>query len=58
MDVAVSIERMVKASPVRWYGPFLRREEGNILKEALHFEVTGRRKKERPKATWKNRFKV
>ena len=40
-----TIERMVRAAAVRWYGNVLQREEGNILKEALIFEVNGRRKR-------------
>ena len=37
-----------------WHGHVLHREEGNILKEALNFDVPGR-KGGKPKATWKNK---
>ena len=57
LGITVSIEIRVRAAAVRWYGHTLRREEDNILKEALNFKVIGRRKRGRPKATWKNRLK-
>ena len=44
LGITVHIERMVKVASVRCYGRVLRREEGNILKEALDFKVIGRRK--------------
>ena len=47
----VFIERIVKAAAVKWDGHVLQREEGDILKEALNFEATGK-KKEIPKAIW------
>ena len=51
MGVTLPIERMVKVAAVGRYGHDLRREEGNILKKALNFEATGRKKCERRKAT-------
>ena len=41
------------ANGVRWYGHVLRREDGHVLRRALHFEIEGQRKKWRPKKTWK-----
>ena len=38
----VLIEEMVRVAAVTWYGQILRKEESNILKGALNFEVTGR----------------
>ena len=46
LGITVPIKRMVRAAVVRWYRHVLRREEGNILKEALNFEITGRKKGE------------
>ena len=46
-----TVDRMARASGVRWYGHVLRREDGNILKDALTFEVSGQRKRGRPKRT-------
>ena len=38
---------------VRWYGHVLRRDDDSVLKVALNLEVTGKRKRERPKKTRK-----
>ena len=37
----------------RWYGHVLRRNDGHVLRKALEFEVKGKRKRGRPKKTWK-----
>ena len=44
---------MAKGSGVRWYGHVLRRDEGDVLRRALEFEVDGKRQKGRPKVIWK-----
>ena len=44
---------MVKANGLRWYGYVLRRDDGHVLRKALEFEVKGKRKRGRPKKTWK-----
>ena len=44
---------MAKANGVRWYRHMLRRDDGHVLRKALEFEVSGRRKPGRPKKTWK-----
>ena len=44
---------MVKVNGVRWYGHVLRRDDGHALRKALEFEVKGKRKRGRPKKTWK-----
>ena len=38
---------------VRWYGHVLRRDDDSVLRVALNLEVTGKRKRGRPKKTWK-----
>ena len=38
---------------VRWYGHVLRRDNGNVLREVLNFEVAGRRGHEQRNITWK-----
>jgi len=48
-----SLDRMAKASSMRWYSHVLRGEENNVLLEALHFELPGRTGRGRPKQTWK-----
>ena len=44
---------MAKANGVRWYGQVLWRDDGHVLRKALEFEVKGKRKRGRPKKTWK-----
>ena len=48
-----SVVQMAKANAVRWYGHVLRKEDGHVLRRALDFEVKGRRKRGRPKKTWR-----
>ena len=45
--------QMAKANGGRWYWHVLRRDDGHVLRKALEFEVRGKRKRERPKKTWK-----
>ena len=45
--------QMAKANGVRWYGHVLRRDDGHVLRKALEFEVRGKRRRGRPKKTWK-----
>ena len=42
-----------KANGVRWYGHVLRKDDGHILRKALEFEVKGKRKRGRPRKTWR-----
>ena len=48
-----TVVQMAKANAVRWYGHVLRSEDGHVLRRALEFEVKGRRKRGRPKRTWR-----
>ena len=48
-----TIDRLVTANRVRWYGHVLRRDDNSVLKVALNLEVSGKRKRGRPKKTWK-----
>ena len=48
-----TVVQMAKANGVRWYGHVLRRDDGHVLGKALEFEVKGKRKRGRPKKTWK-----
>ena len=41
------------ASNVRGYGHVLKREDGQVLRSSLDFEVEGQRKRGRLKRTWK-----
>ena len=53
MDLEDTLDRLARASGVRWYGRVLRRNNGNVLRRALDFERTGRRGRGRPNMTWK-----
>ena len=54
----VLLEEMVRAAAVTWYGHILRREKSNILKGALNFKVTGRRKVGRQTPTTKKQVEA
>ena len=47
-----TIDQLAMASSVCWYDRVLRREDGHVLRRALHFVVEGHRKKGRLKRTW------
>ena len=53
LGVKETVVQMAKANGVRWYGHVLRRDEGQVLRKALEFEVKGKRKRGRPNNTWK-----
>ena len=38
---------------VRWYGHVLRRDDHSVLRVPLDLEVSGKRKRGRPKKAWK-----
>jgi len=57
LGINESIEMLANARALQWYGHVLRREEDNILRKALDFEVDSQRKKGRPKSTWKRHVK-
>ena len=44
---------MAKVNEVRWYGDALMRDDGHVLRKALEFKVKGKKKRGRPKKTWK-----
>ena len=48
-----TIERLATANGVRWYGHVLRKDDGSVLRVALDLVVSGKRKRGRPKKTWK-----
>ena len=51
LSIKESLNRMAKASSIRWCGHVLRKEDENLIVKALKFEVSGGRG--RPKQTWK-----
>ena len=48
-----TIDRLATTNGVRWYGHVLRRDDDSVLRVALNLEVSGKRKRGRPKKTWK-----
>ena len=44
-----AIGQLATANEVRWYGHVLRRDNDSVLRVALDFEVSGKRKQGRPK---------
>ena len=46
-------DRLATANGVRWYGHVLRRDDDSVLRVALNLEVSGKRKRGRPKKTWR-----
>ena len=48
-----TVVQMAKANGVSWYGHVLRRDDGHVLRKALEFEMKGKKKRGRPKKTWK-----
>ena len=48
-----TLDRMAKANGVRWYEHVIRRDDNNIRKKAMMLEVNGKRKRGRPKITWR-----
>ena len=43
LGINESLDRMAKASSMRWYGHVLRKEDENVIVKALNFEVSGSR---------------
>ena len=54
LGIKKSLDRVAKASSIRWYGHVLRKEDENVIVKVLKFEVSGSRGRGRPKQTWKN----
>ena len=48
-----TLDRMAKANGVRWYGHVTGRDNDNIMKKEMMMEVNRKRKRGRPKLTWR-----
>ena len=48
-----TVNKMAKASGVRWLGHVLRKEDRDVVRNALEFNVEGQRKRGRSKRTWR-----
>ena len=53
LGIKESLDRMAKASSMRWYGHVLKKEDKNVIVKALKFEVSCSKGRGRPKQTWK-----
>ena len=51
-----TLDGLARAGEVRWYGYVLSRDNGDVLRRALDFEVAGRRGRGRPNMTWKSQL--
>ena len=51
LDLNETIDQLVKANSVCWYGHALRKDKKNILRRPLDFKVKGTMKRGRPKKT-------
>ena len=49
-----TLDGLARGSEVSWYGPVLRRDNGNVLTRALDFEVAERRGHGQPNMMWKS----
>ena len=48
-----TIDRLATVNGVRWYRHVLKRNDDSVLRVVLDFEVSCKRKRRRPKKTWK-----
>ena len=58
LGIKESLDRMAKASSMRWYCHVLRKEDENVMVKALNFEVSGSGERGRPKQTWKKQVEI
>ena len=47
-----TLDGLARASGVRWYGHVLRRDNDDLLRKALGFEVAGKTGRGRPNMMW------
>ena len=52
LDLNETMDQLVIANSVRWYGHVLRKDENNFLRRASDLKVKWTRKRGRPKNTW------
>ena len=48
-----TLDKMAQANGVRWYGHGVKRDEESMLKKAMILQVSGQRKRGRPKQSYK-----
>ena len=52
LGVVVKIEDMMIQSRLQWYGHAIRRDINSQIHEVMKIEITGKRKKGRPRKSW------
>ena len=52
VGVVVKIEDMIIQSPLQWYGHVMRGDINSQTREVMEVEITGKRKKVRPRKSW------
>ena len=57
LGITESLDRMAKASSMRWYGHVLRKEDENVIMKALKFEVSGSREDRNKRGKSKQRMR-
>ena len=50
-----TVDQLATANEVRWYEHLVRWDGGSFLRVALDLQVSDKRKRERPKKSWKKR---
>ena len=58
LGIKESLDRMAKASSMRWYGHVLRKEEENMIVKALKFAVSGSKGRRRPNKRGKSKWRT
>ena len=53
LELRETIDRFATANGVRWYGHVMKRNDDSVLRVVLDLEVSGKRKRGRPKKTLK-----
>ena len=51
------IENMIIQSRLRWYGHVMREDNNSQICEVMEVEITGKRKKGRPRKSWEKHAK-
>ena len=50
------IEALLRQGRLRWYGHVQRRDDGNAIRRAVSMALPGKRKRGRPRKTWKQQI--
>ena len=53
LHLVETLDGLVRANGMPWYGPVLRRENNDVLRRPLDCKVVGRRGRGRPKMAWR-----